>query len=62
MKIGVLTWKLYNFGTALQAYAMVQAVSENITEADECNLLNYNLPGRDQIVRVVSLSLKDYLL
>ena len=29
---------------------------------DECNLLNYNLPGRDQIVRVVSLSLKDYLL
>lgn len=42
MKIGVLTWKLYNFGTALQAYAMVQAVSENITEADECNLLNYN--------------------
>ena len=53
MKIGVLTWKLYNFGTALQAYAMVQAVSENITEADECNLLNYNLPGRDQIVRVM---------
>ena len=62
MKIGVLTWKLYNFGTALQAYAMVQAVSENITEADECNLLNYNLPGRDPLVIGVSLSLKDYLL
>lgn len=50
MSIGVLTWKLYNFGTALQAYALVSYLNEH--NAEECRLLNYTLPGKNAIVRV----------
>lgn len=56
--IGVLTWKLHNFGTALQAYALVTAVEE--ISGKECKLLNYNLPGSDCIEKVCTLTLNDY--
>lgn len=50
MAIGVLTWKLHNFGTALQAYALVSYINENCEE--ECRLLNSTLPGRNEIIQV----------
>lgn len=54
MKIGVLTWKLHNFGTALQAYALVQYVgSQNADTA----LLNYSLPDKSRLVRLNATTL-----
>ena len=44
MLIGVLTWKLNNFGTTLQAYALVRYLNEYHTD---CRLLNYTLPGKE---------------
>ena len=58
--IGVLTWKLYNFGTALQAFALVEFVSMN-SKSKGCKLLNYSLPGRNEIVQVNNLTFVDYI-
>lgn len=58
MRIGVLTWKLHNFGTALQAYALVSYFNEN---GNICRLLNFSLPSREAIVQVNSVTLKKQL-
>lgn len=60
MLIAVLTWKLHNFGTALQAYALVKYISE-IEGEGNCKLLNYTLPGREQLVRCGVLTFKEFL-
>lgn len=39
-KIGVLTWKLHNYGTALQAYALNKYLRE---KGFDCYLVNYSL-------------------
>ena len=49
MKIGVLTWKLYNFGTALQACALVRYLGSQNADAA---LLNYSLPDKSKLVRL----------
>ncbi len=48
MKIGVLTWRLSNYGTALQAFALVSYL--NGMEDVDCKLLNYNLPNKNELV------------
>lgn len=59
MAIGILTWKLHNFGTALQAYALVSYLNEHNDES--CRLLNYTLPSRDAIVQVNPVTWKNQL-
>lgn len=59
MSIGILTWKLHNFGTALQAYALVNAVAE--MSENQCKLLNYSLPRKECIVQVAPLTVKEFM-
>ncbi len=59
MKIAVLTWKLHNYGTALQAFALVMYISKS-SEYD-CKLLNYSLPNKDKIDKVVPIRRIDLL-
>ncbi len=48
MKVGILTWKLNNYGTALQAFALVHYV--NSVKGVDAKLLNYNLPSKNELV------------
>ncbi len=48
-RIAILTWRLRNFGTALQAYALCRWLRNNGVES---RLINYTLPSSDRIIRV----------
>lgn len=56
MKIGIITWKLYNYGTALQAYAL--NIYLNRIDNIECVLLNYSLPSSKKNIKVNKKSIK----
>ena len=60
--IAVLTWKLHNYGTALQAFALVKFISNKNKEYGGCKLLNYSLPDRKQLVQVEKMKFYDYVL
>lgn len=58
--IAVLTWKLYNFGTALQAFSLVKFIEKNNEKNGGCKILNYSLPERKKIIRVNNLTIRDW--
>lgn len=56
--IAVLTWKINNYGTALQAFALVKFINECCTI--NCSLLNYSFPEKKLLVQVNRNNLIDY--
>lgn len=54
LNIAILTWRLYNFGTALQSYALYHWIRNN---GMECKLIKYSLPSTDKIIRLNPLTL-----